>query len=95
MMANDGYIAKNTLFEPERQERAPLTGTQGLTRTFIRARGKHRRRDAEYMAAPDQLPKVTETLVTREPSIHGPSDHWQRPSGRRIHRKSWPREHRL
>ena len=26
------------------------------------------------MAAPDQLPKITDPLVTREPSIHGPSD---------------------
>ena len=24
------------------------------------------------MAAPDQLPKITDPLVTREPSIHGP-----------------------
>ena len=30
------------------------------------------------MAAPDQSPKITIPLVTREPSIHGPSDNGER-----------------
>ncbi|WP_206614234.1 hypothetical protein, partial [Paenirhodobacter populi] len=34
---------------------------------------ENRRSDAEYMAAPDQLLKITMPLATREPSIHGPS----------------------
>jgi hypothetical protein len=32
----------------------------------------NRRHDAEYMAAPDQSPKTTNPLATREPSIQGP-----------------------
>ena len=38
----------------------------------------NRNPDAEYRAAPDQMPKNTDPLATREPSIHGP-----RTNGRR------------
>ena len=65
MMANDGQIAEDTLFGPERLKRVPLIGTEATADFHQGAQPSCCNPDAVYMAAAEIMPASTETLLPR------------------------------
>jgi len=75
MMANDGHIAKDTLFEPERLAARAIDwdqGDRGLSSgravTVLHSRRRIHGRNRNHAIF------RRKALAPREPSIHGPSD---------------------
>ena len=75
MMANDGHIAEDTLFGPERQraraidwDRSDRGLSSGRTATVLQSRRRIHGRNRNHASF------NRDALAPREPSIHGPSD---------------------
>ena len=72
MMANDGHIAKDTLFEPERQKARAIDWDQSDRGLSLRGPSVHQgaqppccNPDAVYMAAAEIMPASTDTPLPR------------------------------